>query len=157
MCIDGRAFHLVNDVNEPPTGLTPACENELPKHLCLGLLLCTGASIHTEQVRMLPFHGRICYWQNIWLLLLYTAMTEITQTRKMRLDGCAFHLGNDLDAQRTDLRCARQITFQNTCVWVSFSSPARAYTQNKLGCYIFTAEVADGKIFGYYYHCCTPP
>ena len=77
-----------------------------PKHLCLGLLFFTDASIHTEQVRMLPFQGRSCYWQNI-LLLLYPAITENTQAHEMRIDGRAFYLVNDLNEPPTGLRSAR--------------------------------------------------
>ena len=124
-----------------------------------GLLFFTDTSIHTEQVRMLRFQGRSCYLQNIRLslLLLYPENSGVVpgydkncaHTDRMRLGGCAFYLVNNLDTRPTDHRYARQISSQNACFWVSFSSPTRVYTQNRLGCSLFRAGVATGRKFCY--------
>ena len=50
----------------------------------------------------------------------------------------------------------RKISSQNTCVWVSFSTPTRTYTQNRLGRSLLRAGVATGKKFCCYCYCCTP-
>ena len=106
MRIDGRAFYLVNDLNEPPTGQIRARERLVPKTLVFGSpFLHRREQTHREEVRMLFFQGRSCYWQKI-LLLLYPAITENTQAHEIHIDGRAFYLVNDLIESPTGSRSA---------------------------------------------------